>query len=143
MSARKQEQAKITQAAIGRAVSLIDSHLGDRLAIDALCREAHVSRYHFIRTFRRVLFETPHRYIVRKRIGRARELLAGSGLSITEVCFEVGFESLGSFSALFHREVGWSPSMYRARCREQRRNPRKYIPACCWHMFGYGRDAHS
>jgi len=112
-----------------------------RLDIDALCEEAHFSRYHFIRTFRSRLRETPHQYLMRKRIDRARELLATSDMSVTDICFEVGFESLGSFSSLFHRTVGWPPSVYRARSFEQRRSPRAYIPACCWTMFGFEESA--
>jgi AraC-like DNA-binding protein len=138
MSAETLSQDEVTRAALGRVLSLIDSRYNNRLGIDILSDEAHFSRYHFIRTFRRHLFETPHQYIIRKRIEKARELLALSDLSITEICLEVGFESLGSFSTLFHRVVGWSPSVYRARSREQRRHPRKYIPACCWEMFGFG-----
>ncbi|HUI72581.1 MAG TPA: AraC family transcriptional regulator [Spirochaetia bacterium] len=120
-----------------RVLTLIDTQYSRRLDIDALCDEAHFSRYHFIRTFRSRLRETPHQYLTRRRIDRARELLATTEMSITDICFDVGFESLGSFSALFHRAVGWSPSVYRARCVEQRRSPRKYIPACCWTMFGF------
>ena len=122
---------------LARVLTLIDERLSDKLDIDALCSEAHFSRYHFIRTFRRRLRETPHQYLTRKRIDRARVLLATSGMSITDICFEVGFESLGSFSSLFHRAVGWPPSVYRARSLEQQRNPKKFIPACCWTMFGF------
>ncbi len=124
--------------ALQRVLALIEERYNHRLDMDALCDEAHFSRYHFARTFRKRLFETPHQCLVRKRIDKARELLAASDLSITDICFEVGFESLGSFSSLFHRAVGWSPSVYRARCREQRRSPRSFIPACCWTMFGLG-----
>jgi AraC-like DNA-binding protein len=92
--------------ALGRVLSLIDSRYNDPLGIDTLCDEAHCSRYHFIRTFRRILFDTPHQYIMQKRIEKAKELLARSGLSVTDICFEVGFESLGSFSTLFRRVVG-------------------------------------
>lgn len=140
MNAETRRQDEVTRAALGRVLSLIDSRYTNRLGIDTLCDEAHFSRYHFIRTFRRILYETPHQYITRKRIEKARELLALSDLSVTDICFEVGFESLGSFSTLFHRVVGWAPSVYRARCQEQRRHPRKYIPACCWDMFGFGLD---
>lgn len=128
----------IAGRALERVLALIDVRYNHRLDIDALCSEAHFSRFHFIRTFRTRLFETPHQYIVRKRIDKARELLATSDMSVTEICFEVGFESLGSFSSLFHRAVGWPPSIYRARSLEQRRFPQKYIPACCWTMFGLG-----
>jgi AraC-like DNA-binding protein len=121
-----------------RVLTLIETRYNQRLDIDTLCDEAHFSRFHFIRTFRRRLFETPHQYLIRTRIEKAKELLAMSSLSITDICFEVGFESLGSFSTLFHRMVGWSPSIYRARSLEQRQCPQKYIPACCWTMFGFG-----
>ena len=63
-------------------------------------------------------------------IERAKELLAGDELTVTDICFEVGFESLGSFSTLFHKIVGWSPSIYRARAWEMRENPLKFIPNC-------------
>jgi AraC-like DNA-binding protein len=140
MSAEARTQEEVTREALGRVLSLIDSRYNNRLVIDTLCDEAHFSRYHFIRTFRKVLFETPHQYIIRKRLEKSKELLARSDLSITDICFEVGFESLGSFSTLFHRVVGWSPSIYRARCIEQNLHPRKFIPGCCWDMFGLGID---
>jgi len=138
MNAEMLKQEEVTRAALGRVLAMIDSRYNNRLGIAALSDEAHLSRFHFIRTFRRILYETPHQYIIRKRIEKARELLALSGLSITDICFEVGFESLGSFSTLFRRIVGWSPSTYRARCLEQRLHPRKFIPACCWEKFGFG-----
>ena len=119
-----------------RARDLIDTQLDHPLDLDAMARAAHFSRFHFLRAFRRTFHETPHQYLTRKRIERAKELLADSEYSITEICFAVGFESLGSFSALFHKIVGWSPSIYRARVWEQRRNPRKFIPACYIVQFG-------
>ena len=136
----KDSQQDVIDHAIQRVVALIDARYNHRLDIDALSSEAHFSRYHFLRTFRKKLFETPHRYLVCKRIDRARELLATSDMSVTDVCFEVGFESLGSFSALFVRAVGWSHSGYRARCREPRREPGRFIPACCRTMFGLGES---
>ena len=71
------------------------------LDLDELARAAHFSRYHFLRAFRRAYHATPHGYLTRKRIERAKELLAQSELTVTEICFEVGFESLGSFSNWF------------------------------------------
>src|SRR5215211_4251616 len=95
------------------------------------------------RIFRAIIFcgpsgvlSTPHEYLTRKRIERAKELLAQSQFTVTEICFEVGFESLGSFSALFHRTVGWSPSIYRARAWEMNKNPLKFIPNCYVIMHG-------
>ncbi len=137
----KDSQQEVTSRALQRVLRLMDASYNHRLDIDTLCYEAHFSRFHFIRIFRTRLSETPHQYLIRKRIDKARELLATTGMSVTDICFAVGFESLGSFSSLFRRAVGWPPSVYRARSLEQRRSPRKYIPACCWTMFGFGGAA--
>lgn len=72
-----------------------------------------MSRFHFQRTYAAVFGATPHQDRVDARIERARHLLVLGEAPVTEVCFEVGFSSLGSFSALFHRRVGEPPSMYR------------------------------
>ena len=127
--------ATITES-LKRARELIDTRYAQPLDLDELARTANFSRYHFLRAFRRAFHATPHEYLTRKRIERAKELLAQSELTITEICFEVGFESLGSFSTLFHRVVGWSPSIYRARSWEMRRNPLKFIPHCYVIMHG-------
>lgn len=119
-----------------RARELIDAHYAQPLDLDELARTANFSRYHFLRLFRRRFHATPHEYLTRKRLDRAKELLAESELTVTEICFEVGFESLGSFSTLFHKIVGWSPSIYRARAWEMRKNPLKFIPNCYVIMHG-------
>src|SRR4051812_31334357 len=92
-----------------RARLLIDSSFDRPLNLNTLSSEACFSRYHFIRLFKRAFNRTPHQYLVEKRIERAKELLASSRLSVTDVCFEIGFQSLGSFSTLFHKRVGASP----------------------------------
>jgi AraC-like DNA-binding protein len=117
-------------ANLEQARTLMDTDYARPLELDELARAAHLSRYHFLRAFRRAYHATPHEYLTRKRIARAKELLAESELTVTEICFEVGFASLGSFSNLFHQVVGWSPSIYRARAWEMRRNPLKFIPGC-------------
>ena len=114
----------------------IDAHLDQPLSVDDLAARAHLSRYHFIRRFHRTYHRTPHQYLIHKRLERAKELLANSEMPVTEICFAVGFESLGSFSTLFRNVVGWSPSIYRARVWEQRDNPYKFIPGCMRAMFG-------
>lgn len=119
----------------------IDEHLDQPLPVDELATRAHLSRYHFIRQFRRVYHRTPHQYVIHRRLERAKELLANSELPITEICLAVGFASLGSFSTLFRRVVGWSPSIYRARVWEQRHNPYKFIPGCMCTMFGISSTA--
>ena len=119
-----------------RARELIDAQYAQPLVLNELSQAANLSRYHFLRSFRAVFHMTPHEYLTRKRIERAKELLAESDLLVTEICFEVGFESLGSFSTLFHRIAGWSPSIYRARAWEMRKNPLKFIPHCYVIMHG-------
>lgn len=119
-----------------RARELIDEHYAQPLDLNDLARTANFSRYHFLRAFRRTFHTTPHEYLTRKRIERAKELLAESEFTVTEICFKVGFESLGSFSTLFHKIVGWSPSIYRARAWEMRKNPLKFIPNCYVVMHG-------
>jgi AraC-like DNA-binding protein len=82
------------------------------LTLEELAREASLSRFYFVRAFRNVFGITPARYLARVRIERAKSLLV-AGAPVTEVCFAVGFRSLGSFSARFRREVGRPPSAYR------------------------------
>jgi len=113
-----------------RARELIDAQYDRPLDLDELARAANYSRFYFLRAFRRAFHETPHEYLTRKRIEQARRLLAESDETITDICFAVGFESLGSFSNLFHKVVGWSPSIYRARAWEMQRTPLKFIPHC-------------
>jgi AraC-like DNA-binding protein len=86
-------------------------------SIEALARELHVSPYHFIRQFEAVFGVTPHQFRMQARLDRAKTLLASDRHSVTDVCMDVGFSSLGSFSALFARRVGETPSAYRRRVR--------------------------
>ncbi len=86
------------------------------LSIRAVAKGAGLSPYHFIRRFHAVFGETPHQFRIRARLERARELLL-SDRSVTDVCLEVGWSSLGSFSDLFARRTGESPSAYRRRMR--------------------------
>lgn len=122
--------------AIESVSTFIEEHLDQPLLLDDIAQQVHLSRFYFLRLFQRHFYETPHQYLIRKRLDRARELLANSDLSVTEICFAVGFESLGSFSTLFQKRVGWSPSIYRARVLEQRRNPYKFIPGCMCTAYG-------
>jgi AraC-like DNA-binding protein len=87
------------------------------LDIPALARIACVSEAHFIRTFGATFGETPHRYLQRRRVERSMYLLRETERSITDVCLDVGFSSLGTFSRTFRRIMGESPSAYRRRAR--------------------------
>jgi AraC-like DNA-binding protein len=87
------------------------------VSIREVARVAAMSPFHFIRQFQAVFGETPHQYRIQSRLDRAKYLLATSDASVTDVCMEVGFSSLGSFSNLFARRVGAAPSAYRRRVR--------------------------
>ena len=92
----------------------MDRHYAEPLDVRAVAAVAHVSEAHFIRTFRSVFGETPHRYLQRRRVERSMFLLRETDRSVTDVCFDVGFTSLGTFSRLFHEIVGETPTAYRA-----------------------------
>lgn len=96
-----------------RARDVMDRDYARPLDIAALARIAHVSPAHFTRTFRATFGETPHRYLQRRRVERAMFLLRESDLSVTDICFRVGFGSPGTFSRTFRDIVGRSPRTYR------------------------------
>jgi AraC-like DNA-binding protein len=96
-----------------RARDLVDSRYADPLDLKALARAAHVSPRHFSRSFRRTFGETPHQYLITRRIERARHLLRTTDLTVAQVCLAVGFQSQGSFTTTFRRHVGTSPTAYR------------------------------
>jgi AraC-like DNA-binding protein len=125
-----------THASLSRARVFIDNCYDLPLSLDQICQQAHYSRYHFIRLFRQAYDQTPHQYLTQRRIEKAKELLTTSELSVTEVCFAVGFESVGSFSTLFRRYVGHSPEGYRKRIYAIQMFPRRFIPACFLFMHG-------
>jgi len=114
-----------------RARDTMDRAYAQPLDIPALARVAHVSPAHFSRQFRATFGETPHRYLQRRRVERAMELLRETDRTVTEICFDVGFASLGTFSRTFRAVVGESPSRYRARFTGEGAALR--VPAC-WAM---------
>jgi AraC-like DNA-binding protein len=96
-----------------RARDLADRRYGEPLDVKALAREAHVSPRHFSRSFRRVFGETPYQYLLSRRLERARHLLRTTDRTVGEICLDVGFTSVGSFTTTFTREVGVSPATFR------------------------------
>lgn len=108
-----------------RARDAMDRDYAKTLDIPTLARIAYVSEAHFIRTFRATFGETPHRYLQRRRVERAMFLLRESELSVSEICLEVGFASLGSFGRTFREIVGQSPTTYRRQAADLRA-----VPAC-------------
>ncbi|WP_433378484.1 helix-turn-helix domain-containing protein [Actinoplanes sp. CA-142083] len=107
-----------------RARDAIDRAYAEPLDVPAIAAVAHLSAAHFSRCFRTTFGETPHRYLQRRRIERSMFLLRETGRSVTEICTEVGFNSLGTFSRTFREIVGETPSDYR------RGNGPVVVPGC-------------
>lgn len=120
---------------LNRARRFIDQSYDLPLDLKQISSQACFSRYHFLRLFRQTFNKTPHQYLVERRIEKAKELLCSADLRVTDVCFEVGFQSLGSFSSLFHKSVGHAPVTYRERSRETQAAKRQ-VPGCFLVMYG-------
>jgi AraC-like DNA-binding protein len=118
---------------IVNAKLFIDDHFAEKIDLDNIADEAYFSKFHFIRLFSDVYKKTPYQYLSFKRIEKAKELLANE-LSVSQVCYMVGFESVSSFTGLFKRMVGQTPAAYQLK-RHQRKMevaeaPLKFIPNC-------------
>ena len=118
---------------IVQAKLFIDSNYAERIDAGEIADEACYSKFHFIRTFKSIYGRTPHQYLTHVRIERAKELLQQEA-SVTEACFAVGFDSLGSFTSLFKRRVGVTPSEYQRQQLERQaeisKEPLRFIPGC-------------
>ena len=112
----------------------MDDCFNEQIDLDLIARQANFSQYHFLRLFKRVYNTTPHRYLTQKRVEKAQELLKKNDNSVTGVCFDVGFESPGSFSTLFFKYTGLSPTEFKRQYEHKVmltvRFPEKFIPAC-------------
>ncbi|HMU47293.1 MAG TPA: AraC family transcriptional regulator [Chitinophagaceae bacterium] len=119
----------------------IDDHYQNDIDLEQVSKQAFLSRFHFHRLFRQVYKKTPHQYITQKRLDRAK-LLLSENKAVTEVCNEIGFESIGSFSVLFKKEIGFAPQYYRnmayKKKMEQREQPKKAIPHCFIEQYKLG-----
>lgn len=116
------------------ARTYIDAHYAAPITLEHISSEAGFSPYHFIRLFQAAYRQTPHQYLTRQRIEKAKTLLVATDLPVNEICAEVGFASLGSFSTLFRREAGLSPRQYRRHARTAEQP--QYIPLCIRHERG-------
>jgi AraC-like DNA-binding protein len=127
---------EITENIYQRVVAaklFIDDNYSEAIDLKEISGRAYLSKFHFHRLFTKIYRKTPHAYLTRKRIEKAKELLA-ENKAVTEVCNEVGFESVGSFSVLFKKEIGFAPQYYRnmawLKKQQSKAQPRRFIPHC-------------
>jgi AraC-like DNA-binding protein len=119
--------------ALRRVHDHIDLHFAEPLTLGGLARLVGMSKFHLLREFRTAYGETPMRYLSRRRIERAQDLLRAANLTVTEICMLIGYSSLGSFSARFTELVGESPVAYRARWAAA---GAPHVPGCYLFMWG-------
>jgi len=117
-----------------RAKDLADARYFEPLGVDDLAQAAGFSRAYFIREFRRAFGESPHSYLLTRRLERAAALLRNTDRSVTEICMSVGLSSVGSFTSSFRRMHGLSPTAYRAAFPPAQAYA--LIPACVWRLYG-------
>jgi AraC-like DNA-binding protein len=121
-----------------RAKDLADARYFEPLGVDDLARAAGLSRAHFSREFRRTFGESPHAYLLTRRLERAAALLRTTDRTVAEICFAVGLQSVGSFTTSFTRTYGVSPTVYRTTFPPAAHHAR--IPTCVVRV--YGRPQH-
>lgn len=118
---------------IVQAKLYIDNQYGDTIDLTSMADEAYFSKFHFIRLFRKTYGKTPHQYLTWVRLEKAKELLQTEA-SVADACYAVGFDSITSFTGLFKRITGITPSAYQAEQRKRKEEikmiPLKYIPFC-------------
>jgi AraC-like DNA-binding protein len=121
-----------------RARDLADARYFEPLDVDDLASAAGLSRAHFSREFRRAFGESPHAYLLTRRLERAAALLRGTDRSVADICFSIGLQSVGSFTTSFTRTYGVSPTVYRARFPPAATQVR--VPGCV--VRAYARPQH-
>ncbi|MDQ6822059.1 MAG: helix-turn-helix transcriptional regulator [Actinomycetota bacterium] len=117
-----------------RAKDLADARYFEPLDVDDLACVANLSRAHFSREFRRAFGESPHAYLLTRRLERAASLLRSTDRSVADVCFSVGLQSVGSFTTSFKQTFGMTPSAYRARFPPAA--DYALVPACVVRFYG-------
>ena len=128
-----------------QAKLFIDEHFADSIDLGNIADEAYFSKFHFIRLFKSIYNKTPHQYLIQVRIEKAK-LLLSSDIPVTEACFAVGFSSMSSFSGLFKKLVGISPSQYQS-VQQQRKaaiaeQPLSFIPNCFAENKGWTKNSN-
>jgi AraC-like DNA-binding protein len=129
-----------TFARLARARDYIRGCYREKVTLEGAARHACLSPFHFSRLFAEAFGETPHEFLTRMRIEEAKKLLLAENQSITDICLEVGYESLGSFSTRFRSYTGFSPASFRREARHAFGGfaaswPLYYIPSCYQRFF--------
>jgi AraC-like DNA-binding protein len=128
------------QPGLARARDYLAAHFNERVSLTDAAACAGLSPFYFQRLFTGVFNETPHEFVTRLRIDHAKKLLLAGNHSVTDICFDAGYESLGSFSTRFRSLTGYSPVAFRRESRRVfgtsgRNWPLYYMPACFQHFF--------
>lgn len=125
---------------IVQAKLFIDNNYADNIDLNNIADEAYFSKFHFIRLFKKIYGKTPHQYLIVVRIEKAMQLLRNNN-PVSGVCYAVGFESLSSFSGLFKRIVGVTPSVFLAEHQQIQlqilKTPLKFVPGCYAYQNGW------
>lgn len=124
----------------------IDKNFQENINLEQVSKHAFLSRYHFHRLFKRVYKKTPLQYITQKRIDRAKSLLS-ENKPVTQVCNEVGFESIGSFSLLFKKGTGFPPTFFRnmawLKKQQEKEQPKNFIPHCFLEQYRMDKKSNN
>ncbi|MCA1709965.1 MAG: helix-turn-helix transcriptional regulator [Actinobacteria bacterium] len=123
-----------------RAKDMADARYFEPLGVDDFAHAAGLSRAHFSREFRRAFGESPHAYLLTRRLERAAALLRTTDRSVADICFSVGLQSVGSFTSSFKRTYAASPTNYRARYPPPSRNA--MVPTCVLRAHGRPQTQH-
>jgi AraC-like DNA-binding protein len=130
---------------IVQAKLFIDKFYSDKIDLDNISDEAYFSKFHFIRLFKSIYGKTPHQYLTKVRIDKAQQLLQQEK-SVSEVCLLVGYDSISTFSGLFTKIVGKTPSDFlsdnRQRNREIKSEPLAFVPQCYAFMHGWTENSN-
>ena len=125
---------------IVRAKMFIDAHFAEDIDVDNIADEASFSKFHFIRTFKSIYGITPGQYLIARRMDKAQDLLK-EGKSVTETCYQVGFQSITTFCGLFKKSVGKKPLQFRKDQQQLKQamneKPFHFVPACFVHQNGW------
>jgi AraC-like DNA-binding protein len=130
---------------IVQAKLFIDNNFSQKIDLNNIADEAYFSKFHFIRLFKKIYGKTPHHYLTQVRIDHARQLLKDD-ISISDVCCAVGFESLTSFTGLFKKSTGSTPSAFQQHQRKRKTeiaaSPLNFVPNCFAQTFGWTKNSN-